>query len=143
MESIIFFRNSHPCRQFGLKNCLRSYMKKIPLSRMVWISFIFSSLSVSAQGQQHELALGSGRHAFAPGDSPNTFAPGDSPRTFALGDSLHTFALGDSAFLLDGKPLQIISGEMHCARVPRAYWHERMKMAKAMGLNAIGTYVFW
>ncbi len=55
----------------------------------------------------------------------------------------HTFALGDSTFMLDGKPLQIISGEMHCYRVPRAYWRARMKMAKAMGLNTIGTYVFW
>ncbi|SDT55047.1 beta-galactosidase [Mucilaginibacter mallensis] len=55
----------------------------------------------------------------------------------------HTFTLGDSAFLLDGKPLQIISGEMHCTRIPREYWRARMKMAKAMGLNTIGTYVFW
>jgi beta-galactosidase len=55
----------------------------------------------------------------------------------------HTFALGDSTFLLDGKPLQIISGEMHSTRVPREYWRARMKMAKAMGLNTIGTYVFW
>jgi len=55
----------------------------------------------------------------------------------------HTFALGDSAFMLDGKPLQLISGEMHNTRVPCEYWHSRMKMAKAMGLNTIGTYVFW
>lgn len=55
----------------------------------------------------------------------------------------HTFALGDSTFLLDGKPLQLISGEMHNTRVPRQYWHQRMRMAKAMGLNTIGTYVFW
>jgi beta-galactosidase len=55
----------------------------------------------------------------------------------------HTFALGDSTFLLDGKPLQIISGEMHYTRVPREAWRQRMKMAKAMGLNTIGTYVFW
>ena len=55
----------------------------------------------------------------------------------------HTFALGDSVFMLDGKPLQLISGEMHNTRVPREYWHDRMKMAKAMGLNTIGTYVFW
>ncbi|HEY0177593.1 MAG TPA: beta-galactosidase, partial [Pedobacter sp.] len=55
----------------------------------------------------------------------------------------HSFALGDSTFLLDGKPLQMISGEMHCARIPREYWRDRMKMAKAMGLNTIGTYVFW
>ena len=56
---------------------------------------------------------------------------------------VHRFELGDTAFLLDGKPLQMISGEMHCARIPREYWRDRMKAAKAMGLNTIGTYVFW
>ncbi len=55
----------------------------------------------------------------------------------------HTFTLGDSAFLLDGKPFQMISGEMHYPRIPREAWRARMKMAKAMGLNTIGTYVFW
>ncbi len=55
----------------------------------------------------------------------------------------HTFALGDTAFLLDGKPFQMISGEIHYPRVPREAWRSRMKMAKAMGLNTIGTYVFW
>ena len=55
----------------------------------------------------------------------------------------HQFALGDSAFLLDGKPFQIISGEMHYPRVPREAWRQRMKMARAMGLNTIGTYIFW
>ena len=55
----------------------------------------------------------------------------------------HKFELGDSTFMLDGKPLQMISGEMHCARIPKEYWRDRMKMAKAMGLNTIGTYVFW
>ncbi|MCZ4222174.1 glycoside hydrolase family 35 protein [Pedobacter rhodius] len=55
----------------------------------------------------------------------------------------HTFELGKSAFLLDGKPFQIISGEIHYPRVPKEAWRDRMKMAKAMGLNTIGTYVFW
>ena len=55
----------------------------------------------------------------------------------------HTFALGDEDFLLDGKPFQMISGELHYPRVPREAWRHRMKMAKAMGLNTIGTYVFW
>nr|WP_243900193.1 beta-galactosidase family protein [Hymenobacter defluvii] len=55
----------------------------------------------------------------------------------------HTFALGDEHFLLDGKPFQMISGEMHYPRVPREAWRQRMRMAKAMGLNTIGTYVFW
>jgi beta-galactosidase len=46
-------------------------------------------------------------------------------------------------FVVDGKPLQIISGEMHYPRVPREYWRDRMKKARAMGLNTIATYVFW
>ncbi len=55
----------------------------------------------------------------------------------------HTFAISNGNFLLDGKPFQIISGEMHFARIPRAYWSARLRMAKAMGLNAVCTYVFW
>ena len=55
----------------------------------------------------------------------------------------HTFAVSDGHFVLDGKPFQIVSGEMHYPRIPRAYWRARFKMAKAMGLNAITTYVFW
>lgn len=55
----------------------------------------------------------------------------------------HRFSLSDSTFLLDGKPFQIISGELHYPRVPKEAWRQRMKMAKAMGLNTIGTYVFW
>ena len=38
---------------------------------------------------------------------------------------------------------RILAGEMHCARVPRAYWRARLDMAYAMGLSAISTYVFW
>lgn len=55
----------------------------------------------------------------------------------------HSFTLGDTCFLLDGKPFQMISGEMHYPRVPKEAWRSRMKMAKAMGLNTIGTYIFW
>jgi beta-galactosidase len=55
----------------------------------------------------------------------------------------HTFELGDSAFLLDGKPFQMISGEIHYPRIPRQCWRSSIKAAKAMGLNTIGTYVFW
>ncbi|HYK38047.1 glycoside hydrolase family 35 protein [Alloacidobacterium sp.] len=55
----------------------------------------------------------------------------------------HTFKAENGHFTLDGKPFQVISGEMHYARIPRAYWRDRMRMAKAMGLNTITTYVFW
>jgi beta-galactosidase len=55
----------------------------------------------------------------------------------------HSFGVKNGHFELDGKPLQIISGEIHYQRVPRVYWRERFQMAKAMGLNAVTTYVFW
>ena len=55
----------------------------------------------------------------------------------------HTFTLGTSEFLLDGQPFQIISGEMHPARIPAEYWRHRIKMAKAMGCNTISAYIFW
>ena len=55
----------------------------------------------------------------------------------------HTFALGTTEFLLDGDPFQIISGEMHPARIPAEYWHHRIQMAKAMGCNTISVYIFW
>jgi beta-galactosidase len=58
-------------------------------------------------------------------------------------ETKHTFELGDKDFLLDGKPMLMISGEMHCNRIPKEYWRDRIKKAKAMGLNAIGTYIFW
>lgn len=55
----------------------------------------------------------------------------------------HQFTLGKEDFLLDGKPLQLISGEMHPARIPREYWRHRIQMAKAMGCNSIAAYIFW
>lgn len=55
----------------------------------------------------------------------------------------HTFFMSDSEFILDGQPIQIISGEMHPARIPAEYWRHRIQMAKAMGCNTIAAYIFW
>ena len=55
----------------------------------------------------------------------------------------HTFAIANGNFLYDGQPIKIYSGEMHYERIPAPYWRHRLKMAKAMGLNAVATYVFW
>ena len=66
-----------------------------------------------------------------------------SMATAASQKQRHTFALGERDFLLDGKPFQIISGEMHPARIPREYWGHRIRMAKAMECNTIAAYIFW
>lgn len=56
---------------------------------------------------------------------------------------IHRISTNQTNFLIDGKPFQIISGEMHYSRIPRAFWRDRLKKARAMGLNTISTYVFW
>jgi beta-galactosidase len=54
-----------------------------------------------------------------------------------------SFEIKNGQFLYNGRPLQVHSGEMHYARVPKAYWRHRLQMLKAMGLNTVATYVFW
>ena len=61
----------------------------------------------------------------------------------ARAEGAHTFGWRGEHFLLDGKPFQIIAGDMHYTRVPRPYWRDRMRKMKAMGLNTLTTYVFW
>jgi beta-galactosidase len=66
-----------------------------------------------------------------------------SPHARATRVHRHTIRAENGQFLIDGRPFQIISGEMHYARIPRAYWRDRFRKARAMGLNTISTYVFW
>jgi len=67
-----------------------------------------------------------------------TAAAGAQPEAPARG-----FAVAGAGFVKDGKPYQVISGEIHYVRIPRAYWRDRLRKAKAMGLNTITTYAFW
>ena len=53
------------------------------------------------------------------------------------------FRIQGEQFIRLDKPHVIISGEMHYPRVPREYWRDRLRQARAMGLNTIQTYVFW
>ena len=57
--------------------------------------------------------------------------------------TIHAFTQGDGTFLLDGKPFVVKAAELHYARSPREYWDHRIKMCKALGMNAICAYVFW
>jgi beta-galactosidase len=40
------------------------------------------------------------------------------------------FKIGVDSFELNGKPFVIHCGEMHFARIPKAEWRNRLKMAK-------------
>jgi beta-galactosidase len=59
------------------------------------------------------------------------------------GGKPRAFTIGEKDFLLDGAPLQIRCGEIHFARVPREYWQHRLRLCRAMGLNAVCAYLFW
>lgn len=59
------------------------------------------------------------------------------------GAAAHDFKIEKGKFWLDGKPVTLVCGEMHYPRIPQEYWRDRMKRAKAMGINCISTYVFW
>lgn len=51
--------------------------------------------------------------------------------------------VGPHGFLLRGQPFRLISGELEYTRIPREYWRDRLRKARALGLNAITVYVFW
>jgi hypothetical protein len=49
----------------------------------------------------------------------------------------------DRSFLIDGRPIWLVSGSIHYFRVPSALWRDRLVKAKRAGLNCIDTYVAW
>ncbi|RCV47226.1 beta-galactosidase, partial [Marinitenerispora sediminis] len=53
------------------------------------------------------------------------------------------FAIGERDFLLDGRPVQLISGALHYFRVHPGQWADRLAKARMMGLNTVETYVPW
>jgi len=54
-----------------------------------------------------------------------------------------TFTTGDKTFLLNGEPFIVKAAEVHYPRIPRPYWEHRIKMCKALGMNAVCIYIFW
>lgn len=56
---------------------------------------------------------------------------------------MREFTVGDQDFLLDGRPVRLLSGALHYFRVHEARWGHRLAMLRAMGLNCVETYVPW
>ena len=54
-----------------------------------------------------------------------------------------SFTVEGDQFVLDGTPFRILSGEIHYFRIPRIYWEDRLRRVKALGFNAIQTYIPW
>lgn len=61
-------------------------------------------------------------------------SPTSSPSTFAV--------CGDD-FVLNGQPVQLLSGALHYFRVLPEQWEDRLLKLKALGLNTVETYVAW
>ena len=72
-----------------------------------------------------------------------SLAAGLAARTVPALAAEPRFGVSGNDFTLDGKPFQILAGEMHYPRIPRASWRDRMKKLKSLGLNTLTTYVFW
>lgn len=53
------------------------------------------------------------------------------------------FTVGDEDFRMDGRPVRLLSGALHYFRVHEGQWGHRLAMLRAMGLNAVETYVPW
>ncbi|MER7043392.1 glycoside hydrolase family 35 protein [Streptomyces jumonjinensis] len=53
------------------------------------------------------------------------------------------FRVGETDFLVDGRPVRLLSGALHYFRVREEQWDHRLAMLRAMGLNCVETYVPW
>ena len=61
----------------------------------------------------------------------------------AAGVGAHEVKFVGGQFAVDGRAVQIRAGEIEPQRIPREYWRHRVKLCKAMGLNAISSYFMW
>ncbi len=94
--------------------------------------------------QVRRAVLALGLTAMVAGAPSVALASGNPPAQANVPAARHTLTAGPfGQFLLDGQAFQIRAGSMHYPRVPRAYWRDRMRKMKAMGLNTLTTYVFW
>jgi hypothetical protein len=64
---------------------------------------------------------------------------------FTLSNTKRTFEVDfeNNCFLKDGEPYRYISGTIHYFRVPAKYWEDRLMKLRALGCNAVQTYVMW
>lgn len=51
--------------------------------------------------------------------------------------------LRDRRLLVDGKPVLVFAGEIHYFRLKREEWEDRILKLKALGCNAVATYIPW
>ena len=75
------------------------------------------------------------RAAGWPGTNDAMFPPAPAARPFINIDG--------RGFLIHGRRVYIVAGELQYARIPRAQWRDRLLRIKRAGYNTIQTYAFW
>ena len=70
-----------------------------------------------------------------PGTNDSMFPPAPSARPF--------IDIDGRGFLIHGRRVFIVAGELQYARVPRAQWRDRLLRIKRAGYNTVQTYAFW
>lgn len=60
-----------------------------------------------------------------------------------LPNASRSFKIANDTFLKDDAPFNVRSGSLHYFRVPAAYWRDRLRRMKALGLNTVTMYVAW
>jgi hypothetical protein len=61
---------------------------------------------------------------------------------YTAGDGVESGLVPTSTgFMLNGKPLKIISGAVHYFRIHPSLWRDRLRKVRAAGLTVVETYV--
>lgn len=67
--------------------------------------------------------------------------------TFTFGTSVNpqgvTFEVDSKGFVIGGKRVLPVMGEIHYSRVPAKDWRREIRKMKAGGITIVSTYVFW
>lgn len=70
-----------------------------------------------------------------------------SAQTFTFGSRTNpqgvTFEVDANGFVIGGKHVLPVMGEMHFSRIPASEWRHELQKMKAGGITIIATYVFW
>ena len=68
-------------------------------------------------------------------------------KTFTFGTNVNpqgvTFEVDSKGFVIGGKPVLPVMGEIHYARVPAKDWRREIRKMKAGGITILATYIFW
>ena len=113
---------------------VRTIFLRIPISKQKCIFLIIAvicllgylALKRTKQGLKPLVDVGRSKHVAGNKLSKNK----------ATGPSM---TMDEKDFLLDGKPVRILSGAIHYFRVVPEYWRDRLLKLKAMGLNTVET----